>query len=117
MDIYISLESDDIDEVAAPVGEALAAWVETQERNYQVDYHCVEEAPLSEWLVGLRFSVKNKKHLKAPLTFLEGLAKTHKADFVVGIYDESTQGREDICYFGHEEGRPDMFEIASYLEL
>jgi len=24
---------------------------------------------------------------------------------------------EDVCYFGYEEGRPDNFEMASYLEL
>ena len=117
MELYINTISDDIDEVAEPIKATLEAWIEAQEREYQVDYQCDDDLPLEDWIVGMRFAAKNQRHLKAPLKFLEGVAKEFKVDFVVGIYDNATGQREDVCYFGHEEGRADMFEMSNYLGL
>ena len=43
------------------------------------------------------------------------MAKAYKCDFVVGYVEQSE--REDVCFFGHEEGRADAFEVACYLGL
>ena len=60
--------------------------------------------------------MKKNQHLKDPLSFLHGVAKDHKVDFVVGFFEENGDS-EDVCYFGHEEGKPDIVEIANYLGL
>lgn len=65
--------------------------------------------------LGLQFNARAVKHLKQPLNQLYALARRHHCDFAVG---ELVNGRpEDVCYFGAEEGRPDMFEVGMYLGL
>jgi len=70
---------------------------------------------LRSWELGITLRLKSKAELKEPLNFLYGLAKQTKCEFVVGIHHAAD--KEDICYFGHEEGRPDMHEVAMYLGL
>ena len=66
---------------------------------------------------GVTITIDKKLQLKQPLNFLYGIAKKYKIDFVIGIVCGDTGKMEDVCYFGHEEGRPDMYEIAMYLGL
>ncbi|MES9861225.1 MAG: hypothetical protein ABW157_18010 [Candidatus Thiodiazotropha sp. LLP2] len=42
-------------------------------------------------------------------------SKEYKRDIVLGIVNKETDLREDICYFGNEEGKPDFYEISGYL--
>ena len=65
----------------------------------------------------MNLKVKNKFKLKDPLNFLYTLAKTHKCEFVIAMACQETGEIQDVCYFGYEEGRPDLFEIANYLSL
>lgn len=68
-----------------------------------------------DWQLGLNLQVNNKNNLKAPIELLNKVAKDYKVDFVLGI---DTDGeREDICYFGFEEGAGDRYAIAQYLDL
>lgn len=70
----------------------------------------------SEHELGIQIEVKKKQYLKEPLNFLYDLAKNEKCEFVIGFFEEDG-AREDVCYFGYEEGRPDLYEIANYVGL
>lgn len=61
--------------------------------------------------------MKSKFKLKEPLNFLYKIAKTHKCEFIIAMLDSESGDLEEVCYFGFEEGRPDLFEIANYLSL
>lgn len=63
--------------------------------------------------LGVLLQPKEPKHLIAPLNALYALAKTLNCEFVVGVVNGGDY--EDVCFFGKEEGKPDAFEIASYL--
>ena len=52
-----------------------------------------------------------------PLKKLYAIATKQKIEFVVGIVDDKTGESEEVCYFGKQEGMPDVFEIANYLGL
>ena len=65
--------------------------------------------------VGIELTISKAQKLKEPLNQLYDFAKKYKCDFSVGIIEDDK--RSDVCFFGFEEGRPDMFEIANYLEL
>lgn len=114
MDLYFYIASDDLEELAEPISATLSSWIgEENERKTLVNQ-------LEENKLGVNISVDSKNQLKKPLKFLYTLAKEHKCDFVVGIFSGEASGdvvMEDVCYFGHEEGRPDMFEMANYLGL
>ncbi len=75
------------------------------------------DADNSEFKLGLLVKAKKPIHLKDPLNFLYGLAKQQKIEFAVATVTEDNEQEEAVCYFGHEEGRPDMFEIACYIDL
>jgi len=67
--------------------------------------------------LGICWEIKKSKQLKVPLNFLYDLAKQHKQEFVICQGDDSSSELEEVCYFGHEEGKPDIFEVACYLGL
>ena len=114
MQLYIYVASDNVDELIEPVSEVLTQWVgDNNERKQLVNLP-------EEDRLGVNITIESKNQLNKPLKFLYSLAKEHQCDFVVGKFDGDVLGEgamEDVCYFGFEEGRPDMFEVASYLEL
>ncbi|OUS27594.1 hypothetical protein A9Q99_14215 [Gammaproteobacteria bacterium 45_16_T64] len=111
MELYIYIEAEELEDVAEPMVEAIVPWIGNKNEKTKL----VNQ--IAEGFVGVNMTVTSKNGLKKPLIFLYDLAKEHKCDFVVGILDTETGAMEDVCYFGHEEGRPDMFEIGSYLGL
>ena len=115
MKLYIYVESAELEEIANPIEEALCDWVQAGKKRGEVVNKNDEET--GERKLGLHFMAKVKFNLQDPVNFLNSLAKKHKCDFVVGYFDEDSREPEDVCYFGYEEGRPDIHEIGSYLGL
>ncbi|WP_207062230.1 hypothetical protein [Motiliproteus sp. SC1-56] len=116
MQLFIYVDESEIEpevraQRLAPVAAALAAWSEEQ----GADYVPVDEP--HEPRLGLHMHVKRKGELKAPLAFLYGLAREHKLEWALGVIDEQSGEREEVCYFGLEEGRPDAFEVGNYVGL
>lgn len=98
-------EQDVIEEKRASLEAAVQAFV--GEGNLYIQF--VNEGER----LGITANLKRAKHLNEPLKALYAIAKEHKCDFVTGVIDGDTY--EDVCYFGCEEGKPDPFEISSYL--
>ena len=123
MDLYIYFCDSDLEEIADPVESALSEWVASGNEKViavnQRDIETVElgEEDLPDWDLGINISIKKTYQLKEPLNFMYSLAKKYKRDCVIGFVDADTGIAEDVCYFGNEEGRPDMHEIGSYLGL
>ena len=115
MKIFITIDNTDLDDIAAEVEAAISAWV--------ADCGCTAEAvnqldeDTGEWLLGMRIDTGKKAVLKKALDFLHGLAKQYEQDFAVGFIDADSGAAHKVCYFGNEEGRPDISEIGSYLGL
>jgi len=110
--IFIQVESEDLQSVGAPIASAISAWVEEKDTGA----HLLDERDGGLYAVlGINIQVRKTAGLKEPLRFLFSLAKEHKCDFVLGVYDGDA--KEEVCYFGHEEGKPDVFEIANYVGL
>ena len=123
MELYIYIDGSDLDEIAEPIENSIRGWIANGYDKVslvnQRDMEAVglSEADLPDWDLGVNIKVKGKSELKEPLNFLYSLAKKYKRDFVIGIFDPQSGVAEDVCYFGREEGRPDIHEISSYLEL
>ena len=109
MYLYMYVEADELEEFVEPISASISEWIDADDELT----HLVNQ-PENSWL-GIDVAITKQHQLKKPLNFLYSLAKEHKCNFVIGII--SPDNREDICYFGHEEGRPDMYEVATYLEL
>ena len=73
------------------------------------------ESDVLDWQLGVELTVSKSAQLKAILDFFNQLAKQFKQDFVLGIIDG--ESREDICYFGFEEGQADRLMISQYLGI
>jgi len=121
MDLNIYIDNSDVSEIdlndiAEAVIGSLSAWVGEGKKNIQVLNQQGEDDP-ENWKLGISLQVKSKYKLKDPLNFLYSIAKTHKCEFVVAIMNSDSGLSEEVCYFGFEEGRPDLFEIANYLDL
>lgn len=111
MKIYMLVEHDDLDEVAESLVQKITEWQQQQGENIQLI------TPTDDaFEMGIIVETGKKIALKESVNFLYQLAKEHKAEFVVGIQDESGS-RENVCFFGYEEGRPDINEIGQYLGL
>lgn len=109
MHIYLSLVPDDEKDISAAVEQAIEEWL--AEGKEGITLIRVEQGG-----PGLEVVMTSKFALKDPLNALQAIATKQKCNFVVGSIDAKTGEREDVCYFGHEEGRPDLHEIACYLE-
>lgn len=110
--IFIQVESEDLQDIGTPIKEAIAVWVEEKDTGA----HLLDERDGDLYrALGINIQVRKKAGLKEPLRFLYSLAQEHKCDFVLGVYDGDA--KEEICYFGVEEGKPDVFEIANYVGL
>jgi len=116
--IYIDdadLEEGDLNKMLNPVSESISAWIGVNKKNIQL---LAQQSETDDSLkLGMSLQVKSKFKLKDPLNFLYTLAKEHKCEFAIAIICPDTGDSEDVCYFGFEEGRPDLFEIANYLDL
>lgn len=118
MQIYLQLDMRDIDEQPSEVLLNIEAWLEDNASATLLNQHAplsADDFDFSNWRLGIEMDVAHKQQLKEPLNFLYGLAKDFKLEFVVGVYQSGEA--EDVCYFGFEEGRPDLFEMANYLGL
>lgn len=115
MKIFLHSDSADLDDIAEPIAAAINAWVK--------DCGCTAQAvderdqETGDRALGLTIDTGRKAVLKKALDFLYGIAKAYQLEFVVGFVDADTGALHKVCYFGHEEGRPDSSEIGSYLGL
>ncbi len=114
MDVYMLVVADEIEEVKAEVVETVSQALDDEKLRGELINECSSDAP-DEWRIGIQVSLNKKKFLQEPLNFLNSVAKQHKIDFVVGFIENGEA--EDICYFGHHEGKPDLFEVGTYLGL
>ena len=120
MKIYIFVDGPEADDSAEPISQEITLWVEQREKKHplitSVNKNDNDDA-LPTIVLGLELETTNKDDLKEPLNFLYRVAKNHQVEFVVGSIEQNSGKRTPICYFGHEEGRPDLFEIAHYVGL
>ena len=120
MKIYIYIESSELEDIAEAASKSIESWVNEPANNATLVNSRSEEsdefdvADTQDWDIGIQLEISKGRELKEPLNFLNKLAKKHKCDFVLGIMDEQDT-KEDICYFGFEEGKPDYCEISSYI--
>jgi len=115
MNLYILLDDEEPETIADKLMAKIDGWLQESELDIQpVD---VRPENSSEWQQGVRFECKRKVGLKQPLEFLFMLAKKIEREFVIGFYDKESGNKEDVCYFGYEEGRPDIDEVGLYLGL
>ncbi|MBU2863882.1 hypothetical protein KO489_08535 [Reinekea forsetii] len=118
MNLYIFADSDELEDFAEPLASSIAAWAEPKTNSTAVhrgEGTSLEPVTDREIELGLEISLSKPEKLKEPLNFLYKLAQEHKCEFVVGLVEENDY--RDVCYFGFEEGRPDLFEIANYLSV
>lgn len=114
MKIFIHIDSPDPEEVAGPVATAITGWIE--DCNCTAQLVNAQDEDSGELTLGLRIDTGKKAMLKKALDFLYGLAREQALDFAVGFIDDAGVAHK-VCYFGNEEGRPDISEIGSYLGL
>ena len=121
--IYIDtadLEDSEIVGISGTISTLISDWVNTHKGAWLLSNDRVHEGSLKDLEispVGLGLKLKSKFKLKDPLNFLYTIAKEHKCEFVIAMLEDETGVAEDICYFGYEEGRPDLHEVANYLGL
>jgi len=118
LNIYIDdthLEEGDLNKMFPPVSASISAWIGENKKNVQLLAQQSEGGDVLK--LGMSVQVKTKFKLKDPLNFLYSLAKEYKCEFAIAIITPETGDSEDVCYFGFEEGRPDLFEIANYLDF
>lgn len=113
MDLYIYADGEDLEELVEPLSESITTWIGDRTEGLSL----VNQRDDDTLRLGINITVNEKAKLKKPLIFLYKIAKEHKCDFVIGIFCPDTGSMEDVCYFGHDEGRPDMYEVANYLGL
>jgi len=123
MNLYILVECDDIGEIEQSITSSLGNWLsDANDRISFVNHRLSPEERAGgrtgqrHWELGLLLSITSKAELREPLNFLYSVARQNQCEFVVGIqHDEDN--KEDVCYFGNQEGRPDVHEVAMYLGL
>lgn len=118
LNIYIDdadLEDGDLEKMFKPVSASIATWIGEGKKNIKL---LAEQSEADDSIMlGVCLEVKSKFKLKDPLNFLYSIAKDYKCEFAIAIVSPDTGDSEDVCYFGFEEGRPDLFEIANYIDL
>ena len=111
MHIHLLIDHSDYCECREDILNAINHWL-TESRSSAV----LIDSSDNEDLLGLSIDTNRKLTFNKPLEFLYSIAQQYQQEFVIGLFDEQQQ-REDICYFGFEEGKPDLLEVASYLGL
>ena len=123
MKLYIFIETADLEELNQHMIAEWQQWLDETDfaaefvQNNMPDEESELLGDYSEMELGMVFNIKQKQRLKEPLNFLYQLAKTYRCEFVIGIIDNKTNKKQDVCYFGHEEGKPDLYEVANYIGL
>ncbi len=124
MKLYILLDCDHMEDKqekllrksSAEIVKAIEVFVEESPQPSLVAViQASPESDVLDWQLGVELSVSKSAQLKATLDCFNDLAKKYQQDFVLGIIDG--ENREDICYFGFEEGQADRLMIAQYLGL
>ena len=114
MHLFIYAVSDDLADIATDIHTAIVEWIGVDRTHITAINDSEDEK------IGMEFEAHSARGLKNPLSFLQTLAKTHKCDFVIGIKAGSEEGieeDEEICFFGHHEGKADINEVACYLGM
>ena len=111
MQIYIMVDKPEFEDKEADAVAAITQWV--GEDNPHATLVHVAESEEAEFQLGIEMQIKAAKQLIPPLNEFYKIAKTFKCDFVVGSIEG--EDREDVCFFGYEEGRADAFEVGCYL--
>lgn len=115
MKIFMHIDSPELDEIAPQVAAAISDWIKDCGCTAELIDSIDDES--GDHTLGMRIDTGKKLILKKALDFLYGIAQECKIDFVVGFIDAETDEAEKVCYFGHDEGRPDIDEIGTYLGL
>lgn len=106
MELYFKIASPLTNQQKTAISAQLNSWIEESQGRIKLS------ADDPNYLL---MSASRSQHLKVPVNHLYQLARQHKIDFELGI---AQQGQfEAVCYFGAEEGRPDIFEMSMYLGL
>lgn len=126
IDIYIDttefkseFESEDFRALSDKFTSAFSEWVASH-ANAAFLFSPNAETPkedLADANFGLSLTLSRKQALKDPLNLLYRFAKEQQLEFVIAMRDPESNESEDVCYFGFEEGRPDVYEVANYLGL
>jgi len=111
------VEGSDLNDVAKPITSSITEWIKnTGSVAIFIDQSSgSNENP--ERHLGIHIRIRKKGEMRDVLKKLYEIANKNKREFVVGIVDEKTGISEEVCFFGYEEGKPDVFEIANYLGL
>lgn len=121
MKIYLITDAAVPTDELAPIEDRLSQWITEQGTPYRLIKEpgttALDADEVDEWRLGLELDTTKKNELKEPLNFLYHTAQAHELEFVVGKIDQNSGTREAVCYFGFEEGRPDLHEIGLYLGL
>lgn len=122
MKLHIYIDSSDIepsrlDDIYTPISEEITNWIGDKQTVRSLSDTTDADEHLAQRKLGISIELKSKHKLKDPLNFLYTLAKTYQCEFAIAIVDPDSNELEDVCYFGFEEGRPDLFEVANYLAL
>lgn len=125
MELHIYIDDSDmepsrLEEIYEPISNEIAKWIGEKKNIVSLSATADSENlgdNKREQKLGLHIQIKSKHKLKDPLNFLYSIAKTYKCEFVIARVCPDSSDIEDICYFGYEEGRPDLFEIDNYLSL
>jgi len=115
MKIFFHIDNAELADIAEPVQAAIVSWVQDCDCTAQVV--CERDSDDEILVLGMTLDTGRKAVLGKALDFLQGLAGKYQVDFAVGFIDADSGRAHKVCYFGHEEGRPDIDEIGSYLGL
>lgn len=119
MQVRILFEYDYVDEFfndGLKIKTILEEWIAEQDKEYIL---ICEHQPSDEdaaleaeqnWLLGVEYSAKRAQQLKTSLNFFNKQCQTFELNC-------SVSNDAPVSYFGFEEGKPDMFEVANYLGL
>lgn len=111
------VEGSDLDDVAKPISSSIADWIKTTGSVATFVDQTNDSGGIPERNLGINIRIRKKGEMRDALKKLYEIANKHKREFVIGIVDEKSGVSEEVCFFGHEEGKPDVFEIANYLGL
>lgn len=113
MQIYCLFEADNPEEELTPNREAIIKAFEAWQLESRSIARLIDQ--IDQQLLGFDIDTVKKKTLIKPLEFFYLQAKEYQLDCVIGLEEQGQ--REDICYFGFHEGKPDIHEIGQYLGL
>lgn len=118
MKVYIYAESDELYAFADPLAAVIEEWARPKTNAKVANRQQQDGTPCltgREFEIGLDIETAKPEKLKDALNFLQQQAETYQCEFVVGLVEGDSY--RDVCFFGYEEGRPDVHEIANYLSV